>query len=177
MQQYKRITSRRPRMYKCDMRPPARISPAQPHQQGRDNKGNKTRGWLPAGCVRAGSPPDGLAQQVGHREHCEARELAVRRHWDGVGHDHFLEDAAGQALPSGRAENSVGAARVHFPCSLSMQHLQPRMELFRLQSSEREQTHCASPMSALRSLLGLPGVAPGGLVLGSQQSSDDSKHL
>lgn len=70
--------------------------------------------------------PDGLAEEVGDGEHGELRE-AVHRH--GVGDDHLLEEAAGEPLERGRAEDRVGAAGVHSSRSLLVQQLSAPLEM------------------------------------------------
>mmetsp|Transcript_3060 Transcript_3060/g.7667 ORF Transcript_3060/g.7667 Transcript_3060/m.7667 type:complete len:347 (+) Transcript_3060:879-1919(+) len=67
--------------------------------------------------------PDGLAQQVGHRQDGELGEHVLGRHRDGVGHNHLLKHAAAQALNGGRREDGVAGARVHLACALRAQHL------------------------------------------------------
>lgn len=75
-----------------------------------------------AGIVHA---PYGLSQQVGDAQHSELRYSLrdVRGDGDGVGDNHFLENAAGQALVSRRAEDGMRGASIHLPSALPVQLL------------------------------------------------------
>lgn len=59
-------------------------------------------------------PPNGFAQQVGHRQHGQFGERRVPRHRNRVGHNHFLEHARREAFRGGRRQDGVRGAGVDF---------------------------------------------------------------
>ena len=67
--------------------------------------------------------PDGLPQEIGHRQHSQLREEALMRDRNSVGDNDLLKDSRAQALDGRRREDGVRRAGVHLPRALRMQHL------------------------------------------------------